>query len=120
MAPDGPPVVSELNSTDLSIRQPLRGGGTFSIVCCETNVTFTGVDEQGKTLHWACDMVGGAQQNSVVQTVTSNNIVYHATGMKYQLSVPPDTGSCQQLGNGAIRLSPNSSGTLVLLPGASM
>lgn len=120
LAPDGPPVVIELNPTDLSIRQPLRGGGTFSIVCCETNVTFTGIDEQGKPLHWAWDLVGGAQQNSVVQTVTSNSIVYHSTGMNYQLSVPPDAGSCQQLGNGAIRLSPNSSGKLVLLLGATM
>ena len=120
LAPDGPPVVIELNPTDLSIRQPLRGGGTFSIVCCETNVTFTGIDEQGKSLHWAWDLVGGAQQNSVVQTVTSNSIVYHSTGMNYQLSVPLDAGSCQQLGNGAIRLSANSSGKLVLLLGATM
>ena len=120
LAPDGPPVVVELNPTDLSIRQPLRGGGAFSIVCCETKVTFTGMDEQGKPLHWAWDLVGGARQNSVVQTVTSNSIAYHSAGMNYQLSVPPDTGSCHRLGNGAIRLSPSSSGKLVLLLGAPM
>ena len=117
MAPDGPPVVKELNPTDLSIRQTLRGGGTFSIVCRETNVTLTGVDGQGQPLHWAWDLVGGAQQKSAVQTVMPNGIAYHYTGMNYQLRLSPDAGSCQQLGNGAIRLNPNSSGKLVLILG---
>lgn len=120
LALDGPPVVSELNATDLSIQQPLRGGGTFLIICAETNVTFTATDEQGKPLHWAWDLVGGTQQKSVVQAVTPNSIVYHFTGMKYQLSVPADMGSCQQLGNGAIRLSPNSAGKLVLILASTM
>ncbi|MDB6110214.1 MAG: hypothetical protein JWR69_1964 [Pedosphaera sp.] len=111
---DGPPTVKELNKTDLSISQPLRGGGTFSIICRETNVTFTGVDGQGQPLHWAWDMVGGAQQKSAVQTVRSNSVVFHCTGMDYQLRLAPDAGSCQQLSNGAIRLSPNNSGKLVL------
>jgi hypothetical protein len=117
MTPDGPPVVKELNPTDLSIRQPLRGGGTFSIVCRETNVTFTGVDGQGQPLRWAWDMVGGTQQKSGVQTVTPNGVAYHYNGLNYQLRLSPDAGICQQLGNGAIRLSPNSSGKLVLILG---
>jgi hypothetical protein len=120
LALDGPPVVSELNPTDLSIQQPLRGGGTFVIICAETNVTFTATDEQGKPLPWAWDLVGGTQQKSVVQAVTPNSIVYHSTGMKYQLRVPADMGSCQQLGNGAIRLSPNSTGKLVLILASTM
>jgi hypothetical protein len=115
MAPDGPPVVKELNPTDLTIRQPLRGGGTFSIVCGETDVTFTGVDGQGQPLRWAWDMVGGAQQKSAVQTVTPNGVAYHCPGMNYRLGLSPNAGSCQQLSNGAIRLSPNSSGKLVLI-----
>ena len=115
MAPDGPPVVKELNPTDLSIRQPLRGGGTFSIICRETNVTFTGVDGQGQPLRWAWDMVGGARQKSAVQTVTPNGIAYHYAGVDYQLRLAPDAGSCQQLDNGAIRLIPDGSGKLVLI-----
>jgi len=115
LTPDGPPVVKELNPTDLSIRQPLGGGGTFSIVCGETNVTFTGVDGQGQPLRWAWDMVGGAKQKSAVQTVTSNSIAYHGTGIDYQLRLAPGAGSCQQLENGAIRLIPDGSGKLVLI-----
>ena len=38
MAPDGPPVVKELSPTDLSIRQPLGGGGNLSIICRETTL----------------------------------------------------------------------------------
>ena len=120
LALDGPPVVSELNATDLSIQQPLRGGGTFLIICAETKVTFTATDEQGKPLPWAWDLVGGAQQKSVVQSVASNSINYRSTGMNYQIRVSPDMGTCQQLGNGAIRLSPNSAGKLVLILAATM
>jgi hypothetical protein len=115
LAPDGPPVVKELNPTDLSITQPLRGGGTFSVVCSEARVTFAGVDGQGHPLRWAWDLVGNAQQKSAVQTVTPNAIAYHYTGTDYQLRLSRDGGSCDQLGNGNIRLSPNSSGNLILL-----
>ena len=114
MTPDGPPVVQERNTTDLSIQQSLRRGGTLSIVCGETNVTCTGVDGQGQPLRWALEMVGGARQKSAVQLVTSNSIAYHSTGVSYQLRLSSDAGSCEQLGNGAIRLSPNHSGRLVL------
>jgi hypothetical protein len=117
MTPDGPPVVKELNPTDLSITQPLRGGGTFSIVCRESNVTFNGVDAQGQPLRWAWNLVGGARQESAVQTVTSNAVAYNYSGINYQLRVSPDAGSCQQLRDGAIRLSPDKSGKLVLILG---
>jgi hypothetical protein len=114
MTPDGPPVVKELSPTDLSIRQSLGGGGTFSIVCGETNITFTGVDGQGQPLRWAWDLVGGARQTSVVRTVLSNSINYHYAGTDYQLRLAPKAGSCQQLGNGDVRLTPDGSGRLVL------
>jgi len=87
----------------------------FSIVCGETKVTFTGTDEQGQPLRWAWNLVGGAQQQSAVQTVTPNGIAYHFTGMDYLLKLSPHEGSCEQLGDGSIRLSPNASGTLVLI-----
>ena len=120
LALDGPPVVSELTPTDLSIRQPLRGGGTFSIICAETKVTCTVTDEQGKPLPWAWDLVGGAHQKSVVQGVTSNSVNYRFGGMNYEIKLSPDMVTCRQLDNGVIRLSPNSSGKLVLIPGGTM
>lgn len=115
MTADGPPVVKELNPTELSIQQTLGGGGTFSIVCSETNLTFSGVDAQGQPLRWAWDMVGGDRQKSAVQTVTSNAIKYHGSGVDYQLKLSPDAASCRPLDNGAIRLTPNNSGKLILL-----
>ena len=117
LAPDGSPVVKELTPTDLSIRQPLRGGGTFSIVCGETNVTFTGVDRQEKPLPWAWDMVGGAQQKSAVRMVSSNCVAYNYSGVNYQLRLAPEAGFSEQLSSGAIRLHPASSGKLVLILG---
>jgi hypothetical protein len=114
LLPEGPSAVKELNATDLSISQPLRGGGTFSIICSERNITCIGLDARGRPLPWAWDMVGGAQQKSAVQTVTSTAVTYICAALKYQLKLSPKTGSCQQLTNGAIRLSPNNSGKLVL------
>lgn len=115
MIPEGTPVVKELNATDLNIQQPLRGGGTFSIVCGEASVTCTGVDAQGKPLRWAWDLVGGAQQKSTVQTVTSNGVSYNFNGLSYQFKLSPDAGSCVQMNDGAIRLIPNKSGKLGLM-----
>ncbi len=115
MTPDGPPAVAELGQTDLSIQQPIHGGGRFSIVCRETGVTFTGVDGQGQPLLWAWDLVGGAQQKSAVQTVTQAGVLYHYTGVNYQLRVFPSAGFCRQLDNGAIRLTANDRGKLVLI-----
>jgi len=114
LIPDGPPTVEELNKTDLSIRQPLRGGGTFSIVCREDEVTFSGMDGQGRPLPWAWYLVGGAQQKSAVQSVTPNSISYHHGGVDYQIRLAPGAGLCGRLDNGVIRLSPGNSGKLSL------
>ena len=117
MLPEGPPVVKELNLTDLSIRQPLRSGGSFSMVCNETNVTFTGVDGQGQPLRWAWELVGGARQKSAVQSITRDSISYHYDGVDYQLRLSPDGGSCEPLASGAVRLNSNRAGNLVLVLG---
>jgi hypothetical protein len=117
MIPDGPPVVNEANPTDLRITQTLRGGGNLVMLCRETNVTFTGVGGQGKPLNWAWDMVGGRQQSTAVQSVSSNVVAYHFAGASYQLRLAPGAGSCEQSGNGAVRLRPNRTGKLVVMLG---
>ena len=120
LAPDGPPIVSELNKTDLSVHQSLRGGGVFSIVCRENNVTFSATDGDRQPLDWVWNLVGGAKQTSVVQNVTSSSIRYLYNGVHYQLQIAPNAGSCQRLNNGVIRLIPNSSGKLILILNAAM
>lgn len=114
LAVEGSPVVQELNAMDLGISQVIQGGGRLSIVCGESNVTFACADERGQPLRLAWDMVGGAGQASAVRQVASNGIAYFYAGVNYQLRLAPGAGSCQPLSNGAIRLSPNSSGKLVL------
>ncbi len=120
MMPDGPPVVTELNPTDLSIRQPLRGGGAFSIVCHEANVTFIGMDGKGQPLPWAWNMIGGPRQKSAVQAVTPHGVAYVYGGVKYLIRLSPDVASCRQLDNGAIQLRPDPSGRLILILDGSM
>jgi len=117
MKADGQPMVRELNQTDLSITQPLSGGGRFSMICRESKVSCTGVDARGNSLHWAWDMVGGEQQKAAVQIITSNSVAYHCSGMNYELRLSPKAGFCQPLANGGIRLNPNSAGKLGLVLG---
>ncbi len=102
MSPEGGPVVVELNRTDLSIQQRLKGGGSFLMICRETGITCSGVDAQGQPLHWAWDSVGGDQQKSAVQSVTADSIEYHYNETSYQLRLAPDGGSCRQLTNGTL------------------
>jgi hypothetical protein len=114
MTPDGPPMVKELNRKDLIVTQPLRGGGRFSMVCEESKIVCSATDGQGLPLPWAWDMVGGPQQKSAVQNVTSNDVIYNYSGSAYRLGVFDGAGSFRQLDNGAIRLSPDRAGKLIL------
>lgn len=115
LSPDGSPGVEELDRTHLIIRQPLRGDRVFKIVCGETGVDFCGVDGQGRALHWALDLVGGDKQATAVQKISTNGIQYHYHSTNYKLGVPRGAGSCEQLTNGVIRITPNSSGKLRLI-----
>jgi len=114
MQPDRSPIVEELNATDLSIVQALKGGGAMSIVCSQKEVTFTGVDAQGKPLSWAFEIVGGARLKSLVKKVTTTEVIYNHTGVDYRLQLGSRAGSCRQLENGSIQLAPNAAGRLVL------
>jgi hypothetical protein len=69
---------------------------------------------QGQPLLWAWDLVGGARQKTAVQSVAADAITYQSAGGSYQLKVAPGAGSCQRLDDESIRLSPNSSGKLVM------
>jgi hypothetical protein len=114
MQPEGPPVVKELNGTDLSIEQRLEGGGASSILCSENTIAFTGVDAQGKGLRWAFEMVGGARFKSLVKKVTETEVLYSHAGVDYQLKLGSRAGSCRQLENGGVELRPNATGKLVM------
>ena len=115
LSPAGPPEVQELNKKELSIRQPLEGGGCFSIICSESKVTFTGVDGDGKPLNWACDLTGGARQAATVQRVAPEGVAYRYHGIDYQLKLGRHAGSCEQSSNGGIRFLPNPAGKLELI-----
>jgi hypothetical protein len=114
MTPDGPPEVKELTPKELIIRQSLDGGGTFTIVCAEANLTCAAVNGQGQPLRWAWNLVGGSGQESIVQTVTPQGINYQFKGTDYQLRLVPNSGSCQKSSYGDIQIFSNNSGKLVL------
>jgi hypothetical protein len=119
MSPKGPPVVKELNKTALKIEQDLKTGGTFSITCEERQIAFACLDDQGKPLRWAWEMVGGAGQNTVIQTVAVDHIGYHKAGVDYQLMVPSGLGSCHRMKDGDIQISSDDSGNLVVIPSST-
>jgi hypothetical protein len=113
----GPPVVKELNATDLSVDQPLNNGGKLSIICREKKLTVTAVDGQSQPLKWAWDCTGGPKMQSTVQGVKPASVSYVYKGATYDLTLAPDSGACMQMPDGSIRLTPNGAGTLVLLLG---
>jgi hypothetical protein len=113
MRMEGPPLVRELNSTDLMIRQHLQGGGTFTLICREAWLTANCLDAAGKPLSWAWDLVGGTRQKAAVQAVTLSSVRYRYLGVDYQFRLA--AGSCHQLFNGNIRVRPDSSGVLQVI-----
>ncbi|HWD93323.1 MAG TPA: hypothetical protein VG938_13355 [Verrucomicrobiae bacterium] len=114
METEGAPVVKELNATELSIVQPLKGGGSFSIVCAEPSVTFSGVDAQGKPLNWAWEIAGGERLKAMVKGVDAASVRYSHAGVDYRLTLASQSGSCRQLDDGRIQLTPNAEGKLIL------
>jgi hypothetical protein len=112
---DGSPVVKELNATDLGINQPVIGGGGFNIVCGENKMTITAVDGHLQPLKWAFECIGGAKQASAVRDVNPGKVDYVCGGATYSLNLAPNSGSCQQMSNGTIRLTPNPAGSLIML-----
>ena len=119
MAVEGPPAVTESNATDLSVAQPLRGGGSVTIVCREADVTFTAVDGQGRPLPVAWDMTGGPKLAAAVRSVAADGVVYRSAGREYRLAVAPRAGTCHQLKDGTLRLTPGAAGKLALVLGGS-
>jgi hypothetical protein len=87
------------------------------MICGEAGVNCSCVNVQGQPLYWAWDMTGGAQQKSAVQGVTPDCVQYHGGGVDYKLQVAPGGGFCQQLADGTIRISADSSGKIVLILG---
>jgi hypothetical protein len=109
----GQPSVRELNSTDLCIDQPLKGGGKFLIVCKENELDFAAEDAQGKPLKWAFEMLGNQQFKSLVKQVAPTSITYDHNGVEYQLKLGSKSGTCVQLADGSVQLKSSESGSLV-------
>lgn len=114
MQPDGNPVVKELNATDLSIMQPLKGGGTFSIICGEAKLAFQANGSDGKPLNWAWHLVGGERLNVMLKEVSTNTIRYWHGGVEYGIEMDSEAGACQLLENGAVQIAASPSGSLVM------
>lgn len=109
---EGMPTAKELDSTELSIEQPLTDGGIFSILCSEKTVTFRAMDGQGKPLNWAYDIVGGPALKAIVDHVGTTTVSYSHSGVNYRLKL--GSGSCREPQQGSLQLRPNAAGKLVL------
>lgn len=114
LRPVGAPVVKEASASSLSVQQALEGGGTFSMVCAEKEVTFTVTDGAGKPLAWAFDLAGGPALQKAVQQVNASGVSYHYLDVEYQLQLGTRAGSCQPLAGGGVQFTPNAAGKLVL------
>lgn len=113
MVPQGAPEVKELNARELSVRQPLHDGGSFSMICSERKVACNGINRDGRPLRWAWNLAGGAGQKAVVRSVDSDRIHYQFGGMDYELRI--SSGSCRQLAGGNIQIDPGTAGKMILI-----
>jgi hypothetical protein len=112
MVPQGSPAVRELNAQTLRVEQALTGGGTFTIVCRESDLEFAGKNAAGQPLRWAFRIIGGAGLKSIVTAVSASSISYSNQGTNYRLRVR--TGACRQQADGDLEIFPDKSGTLRL------
>lgn len=108
----GPPTVRELNATDLEITQPLADGGVLKVVCTESALTLTATDAQNNAINWALDFVGGDHQKAAVQKVSPEAIIYQTHRVSYRVGVT--ARSAEQTEGGAVRISADNAGKLVL------
>ncbi len=118
MDPEGPPVVKELNATDLEIKQALRGGGSFSMDCGESGLYCAATDGHGHPLAWAWEWYGGGKMSAAIESVKTNCVTYHYAGTTYEMRTGPDAGLFEPLDDGKIRLKSNAAGRIVILLGA--
>jgi hypothetical protein len=101
-----------LNAQTLRVEQALTGGGTFTIVCRESDLEFAGKNAAGQPLRWAFRIIGGAGLKSIVTAVSASSISYSNQGTNYRLRVR--TGACRQQADGDLEIFPDKSGTLRL------
>ena len=109
---DGAPTVKEVNATDLAITQPLRGGGSFSLVCGEASLACAASDGNGHPMTWAWDLVGGLRLAATVTDVSANAVSFSAHGARYRLRLA--AGQAQAIAAGHLRLAADAQGKLVL------
>ncbi|HEV2455374.1 MAG TPA: hypothetical protein VGY98_14005 [Verrucomicrobiae bacterium] len=112
LTPIGEPLVTELSATGLEIRQPLAGGGTFSLVCRENKLICDGADATGQPLRWAWNLMAGPEQSAVLRGVTSSTITYCYKNSSYRLHLAK--GNCRRAGDECLQLTPDHSGKMVL------
>ncbi len=109
---DGAPTVKEVNATDLAITQPLRGGGSFSLVCSEASLACAATDGDGHPMTWAWDLIGGPRLAATVTDVSANAVSFSAHGARYQLRLA--AGQAKAIAAGHLRLTADTQGKLVL------
>ncbi|RYD48613.1 MAG: hypothetical protein EOP85_03215 [Verrucomicrobiaceae bacterium] len=114
MVPDGEPVVTELNATDLSIVQKLAGGGKLSIICQESQLAFSGEDAQGKPMAWAWDMKAGDGFATAVTSASDSLISFRSRDLEYNVTLSKGFGTCERKEGAVVRLLPNAKGRLVM------
>ena len=112
MVPDGEPTVKAVDATALSISQPLRGGGKFSMVCREGDLACSATDGNGRPLRWAFDVVGGQRLAATVTGVSADAVACSAIGAKYEVKL--GAGHARAIAPGHLRLTADDAGKLVL------
>ncbi|MDB6080246.1 MAG: hypothetical protein JWO82_3993 [Akkermansiaceae bacterium] len=118
LAVDGLPVVTETGASELTIVQPLRDGGKFTLICGESSLACAAEDTQGQPLPWVWEMKGaGDKMKNAIQEVRPAAITFKTDSGTYTASLQPGFGAIKQQDDGTIRLTPNAKGRLIFALG---
>jgi hypothetical protein len=71
------------------------------------------VDEKGKPVKWAFELLGSQQFKSTVKQVASTGITYDHGGVEYELKLGSKGGTCARLSDGNVQLKSTEAGSLV-------
>jgi hypothetical protein len=112
LKPAGAPIVRESSRKELSIQQPLLGGGTMAITCGEGTLTGEVRDGQGRPVSWAWELSAGTGSATVL-AVTPEAVKYRCAGVDYELRLARRQGTCEAVG-AMIRIHANAAGKVVL------
>ena len=108
----GDPSVSQAGVSELTIIQPLKGGGAFTITCSESSIRCSAVDAAQHPVAWAWELHGGSAQAKAITGMTDTEVDFNFDHFQYALKLRE--GSFRTSSDGLLQIQATENGQLAL------